>query len=211
MVNLMPKENLRSLLIKDLSRVDHVQAESMPKNEIKTSLIFLKYAMIRRSFRNLFFYRILSHSFFKTHEGLRTIIWYISRLLITVDIPRTAKIGGGLSIEHPECILINAKCEIGEYVTIAQGVTIGGNIGKVKKGRESPRIGNNVLIGAGAKLLGPITVGDNCMIGANAVVLKDIPENSVAVGIPAKVVKKVEEPFIEIERRWLKQSEKKEF
>ena len=100
---------------------------------------------------------------------------------------------------HAECIIMSESCIIGDNVTILQGVTIGGNIFKVKNGQRSPIIGDNVLIGAGAKILGPVKIGDNSMIGANAVVVKDVPKNSVAVGIPAKVTKKIEKSFVELE------------
>lgn len=96
---------------------------------------------------------------------------------------------------HPKCIYVHSQSEIGENFTISQGVTIGGNIYKTKDGRRSPIIGDNVLLGAGAKVLGPVVVGDNSIIGANAVVVKDIPENSVAAGVPAKVVKEVETSY----------------
>ena len=89
-------------------------------------------------------------------------------------------------IPHRQCIVITGGTVIGEHVTIFHGVTIGGN-GKKKDG--TPRIGNQVKIFAGAKVLGPITIEDNSVIGANAVVLCSVPRNSIALGIPAKVRK----------------------
>jgi len=99
---------------------------------------------------------------------------------------------------HPKCIYFHSQSAIGENFTISQGVTIGGNLYKTKNGRRSPIIGDNVLLGAGAKVLGPVEVGDNSIIGANAVVVKDIPENSVAAGVPARVVKEVGIPYPEL-------------
>ena len=90
-------------------------------------------------------------------------------------------------IPHPQCIVIGGAT-IGENVTVQQGVTIGANIDKADSGRKYPIIRDNVLIGAGAKVLGPLTVGCNSIIGANAVVINDVPEHSVAVGIPARIV-----------------------
>ena len=87
-------------------------------------------------------------------------------------------------------VVIGETSEIGDNVTIYHGVTLGGT-GK-EKGKRHPTVGNNVVIGAGAKVLGAITIGDNVKIGANSVVLKDVIINSTAVGIPAKVLKKTE-------------------
>lgn len=84
-------------------------------------------------------------------------------------------------------VVIGETAEVGDNVTLYHGVTLGGT-GK-DKGKRHPTVGNNVIIGSGAKVLGPISIGDNVKIGANAVVLNDVPDNSTAVGIPAKVVK----------------------
>lgn len=97
----------------------------------------------------------------------------------------TYNIGGGILIPHPLAVVINAE-SLGDNVTILQGVTIGIKSDKNKK----PRIQNNVYIGAGAKILGDIVLGDNCVIGANAVVTKSIPSKSIAYGFPLKIVSK---------------------
>ena len=101
---------------------------------------------------------------------------------------------------NPKCIVIHHKCSFGKNVTILQNVTLGGNINKKKGNQISPIIGDNVLLGAGAKILGPVYIGNNSMIGANAVVINDVPKNSVAVGIPAKVVKKVDKSYFELSK-----------
>ena len=104
-----------------------------------------------------------------------------------IEIHPGAKIGKRLVIDHGMGIVIGETAEIGDDCLIYHGATLGGTGKDV--GKRHPTIGNNVLISTGAKVLGPITVGNNSRVAANAVVLKDIPENSTAVGIPAKVVR----------------------
>ncbi len=104
-----------------------------------------------------------------------------------IEIHPAAQIGKGLFIDHGCAVVIGETTIIGDNCTIYQGVTLGGT-GK-HEGKRHPTIGNNVMIGAGAKVLGPINIGDNSKVAAGAVVLKDIPENSTAVGVPARVVR----------------------
>jgi serine O-acetyltransferase len=117
----------------------------------------------------------------------------VSNILFGIDIRPNAKIGPGLKLEQFGGIFIEA--DIGKHCRIQQDVTIG-HIGGFKGGGV-PTIGDNVYIGAGAKVLGEVKIGNNVIIGANAVVIKDIPDNAIAVGIPAKVVKfrKATEPL----------------
>ena len=105
-----------------------------------------------------------------------------------IEIHPGAQIGKGLFIDHGHGVVIGETTIIGDNCTLYQGVTLGGT-GK-DTGKRHPTIGNNVLIGAGSKVLGPITVGDNTNIAAGAVVLDKIPENSTAVGVPARVVRR---------------------
>ncbi len=105
-----------------------------------------------------------------------------------IEIHPGATIGRRLFIDHGTGVVIGETTEIGDDVTIYQGVTLGGT-GK-DHGKRHPTIGNNVMIGSGAKVLGPFTVGDNSRIAAGAVVLETVPENATAVGVPARVVKK---------------------
>ena len=105
-----------------------------------------------------------------------------------VEIHPAVKIGKRFFIDHGTGVVIGETAVIGDDVTIYQGVTLGGT-GK-DTGKRHPTIGNNVMIGAGAKVLGPLEIGDNSRIAAGAVVLHDIPPNSTAVGVPARVVKK---------------------
>jgi serine O-acetyltransferase len=111
----------------------------------------------------------------------------ISRWLTGIEIHPAANIGKALVIDHGMGVVIGETTVIGNNVTIFQGVTLGGT-GK-EKGKRHPNIGNDVVIGAGAKVLGNITVGDNSYIGANAVVIKDVPPNSTVVGIPGRITK----------------------
>ena len=104
-----------------------------------------------------------------------------------IEIHPGAKIGKGLFIDHGTGVVIGETAEIGENCTIYQGVTLGGT-GK-DHGKRHPTLGNNVMVGAGAKVLGPFKVGDNSRIAAGAVVLSEVPENSTAVGVPARIVK----------------------
>lgn len=129
-----------------------------------------------------------AHFFYKHHLYLiARIISQFSRFFTGIEIHPGAKIGKGLFIDHGMGIVIGETAEIGDNCTIYQNVTLGGT-GK-DKGKRHPTIGNNVLIGCGAKVLGPFKVGDNAKIAANAVVLYEVPENSTAVGVPARVVR----------------------
>ena len=135
---------------------------------------------------------IVSHRyahFFYKHKMflIARIISQISRMFTGIEIHPGAKIGKGLFIDHGMGLVIGETTEIGDNCTIYQNVTLGGT-GK-EKGKRHPTIGNNVLIGCGAKVLGPFKVGDNAKIAANAVVLYEVPDNSTAVGVPARVVR----------------------
>ncbi|MGX8692516.1 MAG: serine O-acetyltransferase EpsC [Clostridia bacterium] len=110
-----------------------------------------------------------------------------SRRRTGIEIHPGAKIGKRLVIDHGMGIVIGETAEIGDDCLIFHGVTLGGT-GK-ETGKRHPTIGNNVLIGTGAKVLGPFTVGDNSRIAANSVVLSEVPPNSTAVGVPAKIVR----------------------
>lgn len=114
------------------------------------------------------------------------ILSQIIRGLTGIEIHPGAKIGRRLFIDHGMGVVIGETAEIGDDVTIYHGVTLGGT--SSEKEKRHPTVKNNVIIGTGAKLLGPITVGENAKVGANSVVLKDVPDNSTVAGIPAKVV-----------------------
>ena len=115
-----------------------------------------------------------------------------AKFFTDIEIHPSAKIGKRLFIDHGAGVVIGETAEIGDDCTIYQGVTLGGTGKHV--GKRHPTIGNNVMIGAGAKVLGPFKVGDNSKIAAGAVVLNEIPEGSTAVGMPARVVKRAGAP-----------------
>lgn len=134
----------------------------------------------------IIFHRI-AHFFYRRRLFLiARLISHISRFLTQIEIHPGAKIGEGFFIDHGAGVVIGETTEIGDNVTIYQGVTLGGT-GK-EKGKRHPTIGNNVVISTGAKILGSITVGDNSKIGAGSVVLKNVPPNSTVVGVPGRVV-----------------------
>src|SRR5208283_203666 len=109
-----------------------------------------------------------------------------ARLITGIEIHPGAQIGRRLFIDHGMGVVIGETTIVGDDVTLYQGVTLGGT-GK-ESGKRHPTIGNNVVVGAGAKVLGNITVGENCRIGSGSVVLRDVPDNSTVVGVPAHVV-----------------------
>ena len=111
-----------------------------------------------------------------------------ARFFTGIEIHPGAKIGKGLMIDHGMGVVIGETTEIGDNCTLYQGVTLGGTGKDV--GKRHPTLGNNVMVGAGAKVLGPFKIGDNTKIAANAVVLEEIPDNCTAVGIPAKIVRR---------------------
>ena len=129
-----------------------------------------------------------AHWFYKRgHKIIARVISQIMRGITGIEIHPGAKIGKGLLIDHGSGVVIGETAEIGDYCLLYQGCTLGGT-GK-DHGKRHPTLGNNVMVGAGAKILGPFKVGDNAKIAANAVVLKEVPPNSTAVGVPARIVK----------------------
>ena len=121
------------------------------------------------------------------HKFLARYISQRTRHKTGIEIHPGAKIGKRLVIDHGRGIVIGETAETGDDCLLYQGVTLGGT-GK-EAGKRHPTIGNNVLVGSGAKVLGPFKVGDNSRVAANSVVLREIPENSTAVGSPARVVR----------------------
>jgi serine O-acetyltransferase len=111
----------------------------------------------------------------------------IGRFLTGVEIHPAARIGPGFFIDHGTGVVIGETAEIGESVILFQGVTLGGT-GK-ERGKRHPTLGNHVVVGAGAKVLGPITIGDHVKIGANSVVLRSVPAHSTVVGVPGRIIK----------------------
>src|SRR6266513_3609747 len=118
---------------------------------------------------------------------LPRVISQVARFITGVEIHPAAHIGRGFFIDHGMGVVIGETSEIGNYVTLFQGVTLGGT-GK-ERGKRHPTLGNHVVVGAGAKILGGITIGDNVKIGANSVVLTNVDANSTVIGVPARVIK----------------------
>lgn len=144
--------------------------------------VFLLYPSVHA----LMMYRI-SHFFYsKRRFFIARLISQFSRFLTGIEIHPGAQIGMGTLIDHGSGVVIGETSIIGDRVTIYQGATIGAT-GNEKEFKRHPTLGNDIIVGSGAKILGPVNIGDNCKIGANSVVLKDMPANSTAVGIPAKI------------------------
>lgn len=148
---------------------------------------FLEVLLLYQGLHALIHYRI-AHFFYKIRLFfIARLISQISRSLTGIEIHPGAQIGKGFFIDHGMGVVIGETTIIGDNVLLYQGVTLGGT--GLHKGKRHPTIGNNVVIGGGAKILGNITVGDNSYIGANAVVIKDVPANSTVVGVPGRITK----------------------
>jgi len=146
-------------------------------------------------FHAIILHRVAHFFYNKKLFLLARIISQINRFITGIEIHPGAKIGKGFFIDHGMGIVIGETTEIGDNVTLYQGVTLGGT-GK-EKGKRHPTLGNNIVVGTGAKVLGPVKIGDNVKIGAGAVVLKDVPPGSTVVGIPGKAVVKEKIDFSE--------------
>ncbi|NLN17431.1 MAG: serine O-acetyltransferase [Firmicutes bacterium] len=137
-------------------------------------------------FHAILLHRVAHALWCRGFHFLGRFISHVSRFLTGIEIHPAAKIGEGFFIDHGMGVVIGETAEIGDNVTLYQGVTLGGT-GK-EKGKRHPTIGDNVIIAAGAKVLGSFRVGDNAKIGAGAVVLKEVPPNCTVVGVPGRVV-----------------------
>jgi len=125
------------------------------------------------------------------HAGFTTLargVSHVGRFATGIEIHPAARVGRGLFIDHGMGVVIGETAEIGDNVTLLQGVTLGGT--SLRKEKRHPTLGNNVVVGAGAKVLGAFKIGDNSRIGAGSVVVREVPPNSVVVGIPGRVTYK---------------------
>ena len=148
----------------------------------------------------VFFHRIANFFSIAKFDLIARMISQFSRFLTGIEIHPKAKIGKNLFIDHGMGVVIGETSEIGDNVTIYHMVTLGGispsiNSDDQRDSKRHPTLMDNVVVGSGAQVLGPITVGKNAKIGANAVVTKDVPQNAVMVGIPAKNVGTATEEF----------------
>ena len=148
----------------------------------------LEVALLYSGFHAVLAYRVAHILHTHGHVLGARVISQGAKFLTGIEIHPGAKIGKGLFMDHGSGVVIGETAEIGDNCTLYQGVTLGGTGKDV--GKRHPTLGNNVMIGAGAKVLGPFKIGDNSKIAANAVVLSEVPPDSTAVGIPAKVVKR---------------------
>ena len=145
------------------------------------------------SVKAIFFHRIANFFCLAKFDLIARIISQFSRFLTGIEIHPKAKIGKNLFIDHGMSVVIGETSDIGDNVTIYHGVTLGGispsiDSDKQRNVKRHPTLNNNVVVGSGAQILGPVTVGENAKIGANSVVTKDVPDNAVMVGVPAKNV-----------------------
>jgi serine O-acetyltransferase len=147
----------------------------------------IEVALTYAGFHAMLFYRLAHWLVNRRIPFLPRALSQFARLLTGIEIHPGAAIGSGLFIDHGMGVVIGETSEIGDNVTLFQGVTLGGT-GK-QRGKRHPTIGSHVVVGAGAKVLGPITVGDYVKIGANSVVLQDVPDHSTVVGIPGRIVR----------------------
>lgn len=137
----------------------------------------------------VFWYRIAHYIYNHNFKFIAELIMFIVRCCLNIEIHPAAQIGKRLFIDHGTGVVIGATSIIGDDVTIYHGVTLGGvGRGSVTNKRH-PTVEDQVTIGAGAKVLGNITLGKGCIIGANAVVLKDVPSNKTSVGVPSRIKK----------------------
>jgi serine O-acetyltransferase len=147
----------------------------------------IEVALTYAGFHALLFYRLAHWLWKKRIPVIPRALSQFARFLTGIEIHPGATIGSGLFIDHGMGVVIGETTEIGDNVTLFQGVTLGGT-GK-QRGKRHPTLGSHVVVGAGAKVLGPISIGDYVKIGANSVVLQDVPDHSTVVGIPGKIVR----------------------
>jgi len=148
---------------------------------------FLEVILLYQGLHALIYYRI-AHALYKINLFfLARAFSQLARLITGIEIHPGARIGKRFFVDHGMGVVIGETAIIGDDVLLYQGSTLGGT--GIVKGKRHPTIGNNVVVGAGAKILGNITIGDNSYIGANAVVVKDVPPNSTVVGVPGRITK----------------------
>ncbi|MFX0033480.1 MAG: serine O-acetyltransferase [Candidatus Hermodarchaeota archaeon] len=186
-------ENLQKILdffISDVNAAFNKDPAANTLIEVLTSYPGIKAVLLYR----------IAHFFWKL--GMPFIPRYISdiaRELTAIEIHPGAEIGSDFFIDHGAGVVIGETSIIGNNVTLYAGVVLGGT--NLEKTKRHPTIGNNVVVGSGAKILGPITIGDNVRVGANSVVVENVPENCVVVGVPGKILSKKGEKIEKIDLR----------
>lgn len=164
----------RQVIYDDLKR----NLKLFRKTDNITFLRFCDLLCFHKEVRNIFYARVAKH-----HKILSKILSLLAKPQPMLDISSTAEIGGGLIIQHGYCTIVDPR-KIGKNCWVNQGVTIG-----YTNATDCPTIGDNVIIYAGAKILGNVYIGNNVIVAANAVVVKDVPDNAIVGGVPAKVIK----------------------
>lgn len=168
-----------------------LSGRTQPKATLPRVLFF---SLINRGFRAVLLYRI--GRYFRVH-GRNLLAAFVERLihrLCFCEISTTADIGPGFCVFHPFGLVVGGDVRAGKNLTLSMDVVLGGNIGKQRPdGSQMPILGDNVNIAAGCKVVGPVNIGDNCLIGANSVVISSLPSDSVAAGVPARIIRQQEQ------------------
>ena len=172
------KDQIKNEIQDDISAIR--QRDPAAKSDVEVLLLY-------SGLHAILAYRVSHKLYLGGHTFSARAISQAAKFFTGIEIHPGATIGKRLVIDHGTGVVIGETTEIGDNCTLYQGVTLGGTGKDV--GKRHPTLGNNVLVGAGAKVLGPIVIDSNSKIAANAVVLKDIPENSTAVGIPARIAR----------------------
>ena len=167
-----------SRIKKDLKAV--LRYDPAARNKLEVILTY-------SGFHALVMYRFAHFMYLHNYKLVARLVSQFAKFLTGIEIHPGAKIGSGVFIDHGEGVVIGETAEIGNNVVLYQGVTLGGT-GK-DRGKRHPTIEDGVMISAGAKILGPFTVGKNAKIGAGSIVLKPVPANATVVGVPGRVVK----------------------
>ena len=183
-------QKILDFFVSDVGAAFHKDPAASSLLEVLTSYPGIKAVLLYR----------ISHFFWKL--GMPFIPRYISdiaRELTAIEIHPGAEIGSDFFIDHGAGVVIGETAEIGKNVTIYAGVVLGGT--SLEKKKRHPTIGDNVVLGTGAKVLGPVNIADNVRVGANSVVVNDIPPNSVVVGVPGKIISRIGEKIEKIDLR----------
>lgn len=180
-------------IIEDLNTI--LKKDPAARNRISIYFLYSGFKAIKAYRKSNWFYR---HNM----KTIAEIVSQRSRYKTGIEIHPGAKIGKGLFIDHGMGVVIGETTEIGNNCTIYQNVTLGGTT--TEKGKRHPTLGDNVVVGAGAKVLGAFKVGDNAKIGAGAVVLNEVPSGATVVGVPAKVVKVDNVKVLDKSREYIK-------
>jgi serine O-acetyltransferase len=165
--------------------IAYIRVNKTNRNHFRNYGLFFSLFLMDTGFRGILLHRIV-HSFCSESRFRLYTAYFFYRILTSIEISPRAQIGHGLFFPHPQCIVIG-NAILGDNCTVYHGVTIGA---KLPFHEEYPKIGDNVYIGKGSTILGDVSIGNNVTIGANSMVLEDIPDNSVVIGNPAKIIRK---------------------